>query len=234
MPVIRSLTAIGLANQGETVMAWDRSTGAPQGRRSSGRTAAPRSSATRLRDHGDFLAQHTGLELDPYFVAPKIVWLREQDRRRANDHHDRRLDAASTLRRVRHRRGDGRSIAAARPRHRPVERSGVRDLRHRSGDAAHVVGNTEALGETARCSAARCRSPVPASISRPRCSPNTAARPARRSAPTARVRSCWRAPATARPARATDWSVARRGGSTNGTRGASTDRCTRSAPRSPG
>jgi glycerol kinase len=32
----------------------------------------------RLREHAPFLAEHTGLELDPYFVAPKVVWLRER------------------------------------------------------------------------------------------------------------------------------------------------------------
>jgi len=32
----------------------------------------------RLAQHGPRLAQLTGLELDPYFVAPKIVWLRDR------------------------------------------------------------------------------------------------------------------------------------------------------------
>lgn len=73
-----SLAAIGLANQGETILAWDRASGRPQGaaivwqdRRSSGVCDA-------LADHGPRLAQLTGLELDPYFVAPKVAWLRER------------------------------------------------------------------------------------------------------------------------------------------------------------
>ena len=69
-----ALDAIGLANQGETILAWDRATGAPTARRSCGRTAFGR----RLRSagrHADELAELTGLELDPYFVAPKLVWL---------------------------------------------------------------------------------------------------------------------------------------------------------------
>ena len=78
-PGIPRLAAIGLANQGETVVAWDRATGAAHGpaivwqdRRSAGRL---RASGRAMRSR---LAEHTGLELDPYFVAPKIVWLREQ------------------------------------------------------------------------------------------------------------------------------------------------------------
>lgn len=73
-----ALTAIGLGNQGETVVAWDRASGRPHGpaivwqdRRSSG-------VCDRLIEHGPRLAQLTGLELDPYFVAPKIVWLRDR------------------------------------------------------------------------------------------------------------------------------------------------------------
>ena len=72
------LTAIGLANQGETVLAWDRSTGAPNGPAIVWQDRRAEVVCDRLRDHAAFLADLTGLELDPYFVAPKMVWLREQ------------------------------------------------------------------------------------------------------------------------------------------------------------
>jgi glycerol kinase len=69
--------AVALANQGETVLAWDRRTGRPltpaivwQDRRSAGVCA-------RLADRAAELAQITGLPLDPYFAAPKMTWLRE-------------------------------------------------------------------------------------------------------------------------------------------------------------
>jgi glycerol kinase len=69
--------AVALANQGETVLAWDRTTGRPltpaivwQDRRSAG-------VCERLEDRADELAQITGLPLDPYFAAPKMTWLRE-------------------------------------------------------------------------------------------------------------------------------------------------------------
>jgi glycerol kinase len=69
--------AVALANQGETVLAWDRGTGRPlspaivwQDRRSGGVCA-------RLADRAAELAAITGLPLDPYFAAPKMTWLRE-------------------------------------------------------------------------------------------------------------------------------------------------------------
>ncbi len=69
--------AVALANQGETVLAWDRRTGRPltpaivwQDRRSAGVCA-------RLADQAEELAQISGLPLDPYFAAPKMTWLRE-------------------------------------------------------------------------------------------------------------------------------------------------------------
>jgi glycerol kinase len=73
-----SLTAIGLANQGETVMAWDRTTGVSSGPAIVWQDRRSQTVCDRLREHADFLADHTGLQLDPYFVAPKMVWLREQ------------------------------------------------------------------------------------------------------------------------------------------------------------
>jgi glycerol kinase len=69
--------AVALANQGETVLAWDRATGTPlspaivwQDRRSA-------SVCSRLADRGAELSAISGLPLDPYFAAPKMTWLRE-------------------------------------------------------------------------------------------------------------------------------------------------------------
>jgi glycerol kinase len=69
--------AVALANQGETVLAWDRSTGRPlspaivwQDRRAAG-------VCERLANRAEELSAITGLPLDPYFAAPKMTWLRE-------------------------------------------------------------------------------------------------------------------------------------------------------------
>lgn len=72
------LSAIGLANQGETVLAWDRATGRPDGAAIVWQDRRSSAVCDRLAAHGPRLARITGLELDPYFVAPKIAWLRER------------------------------------------------------------------------------------------------------------------------------------------------------------
>ncbi len=71
------MDAVALANQGETVLAWDRDTGRPltpaivwQDRRAEAICHA-------LREAADRIAALTGLVLDPYFSAPKMRWLRE-------------------------------------------------------------------------------------------------------------------------------------------------------------
>ncbi len=72
------IDAIGLANQGETVLAWDRHSGRPLSRCIVWQDRRASVVCDRLRDDAARLAHLTGLELDPYFVAPKIVWLRHQ------------------------------------------------------------------------------------------------------------------------------------------------------------
>lgn len=70
------VAAVALANQGETVLAWDRRTGAPltpaivwQDRRAESLCAA-------MADHAEVVTRRTGLVLDPYFSAPKMAWVR--------------------------------------------------------------------------------------------------------------------------------------------------------------
>ncbi len=69
--------AIGLANQGETVLAWDRATGRPLSPAISWQDRRAAGICTRLHRHAQELQACTGLALDPYFAAPKIAWLRE-------------------------------------------------------------------------------------------------------------------------------------------------------------
>jgi len=72
------LAAVGLANQGETVVAWDRSTGQPHGPAVVWQDRRSAEVCDRLAAHGPRLSHLTGLELDPYFVAPKVAWLRDR------------------------------------------------------------------------------------------------------------------------------------------------------------
>jgi glycerol kinase len=73
-----AVEAVGIANQGETVLRWDRESGKPYGPALSwqDRRAAP--IARELESHADRLTEITGLPLDPYFAAPKMTWLRRE------------------------------------------------------------------------------------------------------------------------------------------------------------
>ncbi|HEX7827102.1 MAG TPA: FGGY family carbohydrate kinase [Mycobacterium sp.] len=72
----RPIRALSLANQGETVMAWDRSTGRPLTPAIVWQDRRAEAICTELTAHTEFIAQRTGLVLDPYFSAPKMAWLR--------------------------------------------------------------------------------------------------------------------------------------------------------------
>jgi glycerol kinase len=76
-----AVTCVGVTNQRETAVIWDRATlAAPrraivwQDRRTAGLCA-------RLRDQGheERVTELTGLRLDPYFTATKLTWLAEHD-----------------------------------------------------------------------------------------------------------------------------------------------------------
>jgi glycerol kinase len=71
------VVAIGITNQRETTILWDRATGEPvhdaivwQDRRT-----APLCEELRARGAGELVRARTGLLLDPYFSATKIAWL---------------------------------------------------------------------------------------------------------------------------------------------------------------
>ena len=69
--------ALGITNQRETTLVWDRATGRPvhnaivwQDRRTT-----PACEALEQAGHGALIAARTGLRLDPYFSATKIAWI---------------------------------------------------------------------------------------------------------------------------------------------------------------
>jgi glycerol kinase len=71
------IAALGIANQRETALVWDRRTGRPvynaivwQDRRT-----AKFCEALEAAGHGGLVAARTGLRLDPYFSAAKIAWV---------------------------------------------------------------------------------------------------------------------------------------------------------------
>jgi glycerol kinase len=83
-----SLDGIGITNQRETVVVWDRETGEPVHRAIvwQDRRTSEICSALDLAGHGPMVRERTGLVIDPYFSATKLTWLLDQDpelRRRA-------------------------------------------------------------------------------------------------------------------------------------------------------
>ncbi len=73
----RDIAAIGITNQRETTLVWDRRTGEPvhnaivwQDRRT-----ADACERLRAEGHEALVAARTGLRIDPYFSATKLAWL---------------------------------------------------------------------------------------------------------------------------------------------------------------
>jgi len=71
------IEVISLANQGETVLAWDPATGEPLSTALVWQDNRAQSVCDRLRARGEVIAERSGLVLDPYFSAPKMTWIRE-------------------------------------------------------------------------------------------------------------------------------------------------------------
>ena len=187
--------AVALANQGETVLAWDKATGKPLSRAIVWQDRRSAAICERLRSREGELARITGLPLDPYFAAPKMTWLRE------NVTADGVVTTTDSwlLHRlgggVRHRRGDRLPHDAARPGRDPVVRSGLRGVRPRRrgaparrrlrrGDRGDPDFGNRASGTS------RFRSPGSRWTSRRRSTRTAAYARATPSAPTGPGRSC--------------------------------------------
>jgi glycerol kinase len=71
------VAAVGIANQRETTVVWDRATGAPLCRAIvwQDRRTAERCDALRAQGKAELIARKAGLELDAYFSATKLEWI---------------------------------------------------------------------------------------------------------------------------------------------------------------
>jgi glycerol kinase len=77
----RGLRAIGITNQRETTVLWDRRTGDPVYRAIVWQSRQSAQICARLKaaGHEPLFHERTGLVLDPYFSGSKIAWLLEAD-----------------------------------------------------------------------------------------------------------------------------------------------------------
>jgi glycerol kinase len=85
---LEQLTGIGITNQRETVVVWDRETGEPVHRAIVWQDRRTEAICRRMREEGHEadVRERTGLLLDPYFSGTKLTWLFESKpglRRRA-------------------------------------------------------------------------------------------------------------------------------------------------------
>lgn len=73
------LAAIGITNQRETTVLWDRATGEPVARAIVWQDRRTADYCQRLKQagHEDLVRERSGLLLDPYFSATKLAWLLE-------------------------------------------------------------------------------------------------------------------------------------------------------------
>ena len=71
-----AVDAVGVGNQGETVLRWERETGRALGPALSWQDRRAVEVTRELEEQADRLTEITGLPLDPYFAGPKMSWLR--------------------------------------------------------------------------------------------------------------------------------------------------------------
>jgi glycerol kinase len=73
------LAAVGLTNQRETTVLWERSSGSPIARAIVWQDRRTGDYCRERRSEEEWLRQRTGLVLDPYFSATKLRWYLKQD-----------------------------------------------------------------------------------------------------------------------------------------------------------
>ena len=74
---LKDLMAIGIANQRETTIVWDRQTGEPIHNAIVWQDRRTADLCSKLKEHEDLVRERTGLVVDPYFSGTKIAWLLE-------------------------------------------------------------------------------------------------------------------------------------------------------------
>jgi glycerol kinase len=81
----RDVAAIGITNQRETVVLWDRRTGKPVARAIvwQDRRTAEYCDSLKGRGYEDLIRRKTGLVIDPYFSGTKLRWLLQNVKRAA-------------------------------------------------------------------------------------------------------------------------------------------------------
>ncbi|KOV61846.1 FGGY family carbohydrate kinase [Streptomyces sp. MMG1121] len=146
------VVALGLANQGETVLAWDPDTGRPLTDALVWQDRRAETVCAELSDHADELRRLTGLPLDPYFAAPKMAWIRRHRTREglvttSDAWLVHRLTGSCATDAATAGRTQLLDLDSARWAPRALEVYGLTDERlPRVSDNAELIGTTSAFG----------------------------------------------------------------------------------------
>ena len=73
----KNIAAIGITNQRETTVVWDKNTGIPVYNAIVWQCRRTADYAVRLKPHEEMIKQKTGLLADPYFSGTKLAWILE-------------------------------------------------------------------------------------------------------------------------------------------------------------
>ena len=73
----KNIAAIGITNQRETTVVWDRKTGIPVYNAIVWQCRRTADYAAKLKPHEEMIRQKTGLLADPYFSGTKLAWILE-------------------------------------------------------------------------------------------------------------------------------------------------------------
>lgn len=73
--VPEEIGALGISNQRETSIAWDRKTGEPLGHAIVWQCSRAQGICQELQEYGEVIRRKTGIPLSPYFPAAKFAWL---------------------------------------------------------------------------------------------------------------------------------------------------------------
>lgn len=94
----REAAAVGIDNQGETVVAWDAATGEPIGNAIVWQDSRTQEAIAALRERGagSLTLARAGLALDPYFSASKLRWILDNVEAARTLHSRQRLRMGTT------------------------------------------------------------------------------------------------------------------------------------------
>ncbi len=211
----KDIAAIGITNQRETTVLWDRKTGEPLHRAIVWQDRRTADVCTRLRQDGaeDMVRSRTGLVIDPYFSGTKLAWLLDKVEGRgrapsgARSPSGRSTAGSSTSSRT--ARCTSQTPATPRARCSSTSRPRCGTTSCCASSACHAPCCPR-CGTRAKCKARRRRRGSPASrsralrvTSRRHSSDSFAPNPASRRTRTGRAASCCRTRARARPCRST-------------------------------